>query len=102
MGQTCPQLAQHIGKKLAVPAGAVHALEHSLIHTGQQLLDDHIDTGHILMRHGAVEVPCTIAQTSRGIVVLDGMADVLAVVGMAPAARTPSKLSLYSWLTRSI
>ena len=92
MGQTCPQLAQHIGKKLAVPAGAVHALEHSLIHTGQQLLDDHIDTGHILMRHGAVEVPCTIAQTSRGIVVLDGMADVLAVVGMAPGRQNTIKV----------
>ena len=79
-------------EECTVPPGTVHPLEQTLIHTGHQLLDDHVDACHISVRHRTENMTCTVAQAGRRFVVLDGMTDVLTAVGMAPGGDAAVKM----------
>ena len=78
------KLAKQVGEEFAIPTRLMECLVHPLVLTGHQLLDDDVDACHVGIRHGTVEVACSVAQTSARVIVLDRVADVLDRMSVAP------------------
>ena len=79
------QLGKRVRKELRVPR-AVEVAVAPTVDTGGKLVDDHVDTGHVLPCDRAEVVPSALTQTRVTTLVFDYMSDVHDAVRVAPIA----------------
>ena len=79
------QLGKRVRKELHVPC-AVEVAVAPAVNSGGKLVDDHVDTGHVLSCDRAEVVPSALTQARVTTLVLDHVANVHDAVRAAPTA----------------